>query len=132
MKNKKSLKRNIWKRIFIIVVILILCNLPPLKWPFTWFDHDDYRYSNNAGSFTFREFQFKGDDFALCWRNFLDFKKDCHCADTVLYRLNRNNPFKFWRYGDYIFKKKYHLPYQSWDKIKARMGPIDHLQSQDF
>jgi hypothetical protein len=120
------------KAIVMFLVFLILCNLPPLKWPFTWFDHDDYRYSNDNGSFTYAEFQFKERDFAMGWRRFTDFKKECKCADTTLFRLNHNNPFKFWRYGDYLFKKKYRLPYQSWDKIEKRRGPIDHLNAQDF
>ena len=79
-----------------------------------------------------QEFQFKDRDFKMGWGGFLYFKENCKCVDTVLYRLNHNNPYKFWRYGDYIFKKKYHLPYQSWNKINARRGPIDHLGAQDF
>ncbi|MEO9144479.1 MAG: hypothetical protein ABI237_02890 [Ginsengibacter sp.] len=126
------MKQKIRKGIIIIVSVIILCNLPPVKWPFTWFDHDDYRYSNNDGSFTYEEFQFQERDFKMGWGGFLYFKENCKCSDTILYRLNRNNPFKFWRYGDYIFKKKYHLPYQSWVKIKVRRGPIDHLEDQDF
>lgn len=120
------------RKIIIAVSIIILCNLPPLKWVITWFDNGDYRYSNNNGSFTYKEFQFKERDFDMGWRGFLYFKKKCSCGDTVLYRLNRNNPFKFWRYGEYLFQEKYQLPYQSWEKIEARRGLIDHLNGQDF
>ena len=120
------------KTIIIILVFLVLCNIPPLKWIFTWFDHDDYQYSNYNGSFTFQEIQFKGDDFDLCMYRFNNLKKTGEISDTVLYRLNRNNPFKFWRYADYLLKAKYHLPYQPWDEIKKRRGPVDHLDAQDF
>ena len=120
------------KILIAVFSIIILSNIPPFKWPFTWFDHDDYRFSTNNGSFTFQEFQFKNRDFAMGRGRFLYFKNNCRCNNTILYRLNKNNLLKFWRYGDYIFKKKYRLPYESWENIEARRGYIDHLQNQDF
>lgn len=68
----------------------------------------------------------------MCVRRFKSLKVTGEITDTILYRLNRNNPIKFWRYADYIFKKKYQLPYQSWEEIEARRGYIDHLNAQDF
>lgn len=103
-----------------ILIVITICNLPPIKWIFLFFDHDDYRYSNIDGWFTYEEFQFKGRDFKMGQRRFEDFKEQCKCGDTILYKLNKNNFLKFWRYSDYLFRKKYHLPYQEWSIIEAR------------
>jgi hypothetical protein len=131
-KTKWFMFSTVKRNTIIIIAVIVLSNLPPLKWPFTWFDHNDYRYSNDNGSFTYEEFQFKDRDFKMGWGGFLYFKENCKCSDTVLYRLNRNNPFKFWRYGDYIFKKKYHLPYRSWDEIVGRRSDTGYHGVQDF
>src|SRR5689334_20343829 len=103
------------KRILLLIAIIILINIPPLNWIS---GHDDILYSNANGRFTFDEVNMSGRNYELCLVNFEAYKKS-HTKDTVLYRINKINILKFWRWGDYLTKEKYRLPYKSWETIEA-------------
>ena len=102
-----------------IIVVIVICNLPPFRLIFGGFD---CQFSNSDGSFTYEEMNFKGSDFSRCQRRFIDFKTE-KLGDTVLYRLCPMSVLHFWDYGSYLFSKKYRVPYRSWEKIEARRKP---------
>ncbi len=115
--------------IIAILSILIIINLPPLK--FLW-GTDDCQYANAKGSFTFDEVNFQGRDYAMCIRRFQHFKAN-QAADTTLYRLCSINILYVWKYGDYLLNKKYRLTYKPWQEIETRRGTIINKSGfQDF
>ncbi|HEY4287983.1 MAG TPA: hypothetical protein VGN00_12850 [Puia sp.] len=120
------------KIIFSIVVVLLLIslsNVPLIKW---FIGSNDCQFSNNDGSFTFAEINFKGANFQLCTEDFLEFKKR-RLGDTVLYRLCPMSITHFWDYGEYIFSQKYKIPYKAWQEIESRRGPLRNKSGfQDF
>jgi hypothetical protein len=121
------------RNIFItVLVIIIICNLPPAKELFYFSGQKDCEYSNFNGTFTFDEVNFAIRDFDMCMRKFDDFKQ-VDKSDTILYRLSEINYLQFWNYGDYLFRKKYRLPYMSWEVIKQRRGRVENKTGfQDF
>lgn len=46
--------------------------------------------------------------------------------DTILYRLEGINIAKVWRWGDYLTKEKYRIPFKSWKDIEGIRGPIEN------
>jgi hypothetical protein len=115
--------------IITIFFLLLLINIPPIKF---LLGTDDCQYSNADGSFTYDEMSFNDRDFAMGIRRFDDFKV-LHPGDTILYRLCPRNPLYIWKYGDYLFSKKYRLPYRSWKEIESARGYIVHRSNfQDF
>jgi hypothetical protein len=66
------------------------------------------------------------------WQVYLTNKSSLNEKDT-LYRLFKRNPIKIWQWGDYLFSKKYYLPYKNWNEIKQIRGYINHKSGyQDF
>jgi hypothetical protein len=108
------------KVLLLFVIIICIINLPPVKW---MAGPDDVYYSNVDGSFTFNEYNTSGRDYELCLRNFQVFK-ETENHDTTLYRITPKNILKIWRWGDYLTKDKYKLPYKSWEEIQTKRGPI--------
>jgi len=107
----------------------MIINLPPVKW--LW-GIDDCSYSTGDGSFTFVEANLNGRDLVMCNRKFDDFKSE-HPDNKVLYRLCAINGLYVWKYGDYLFSRKYRLPYKSWEEIDKLRGPLKlHSEFQDF
>ena len=112
-----------------ILSLLVIVNIPPIKW--LW-GIDDCRYSTDDGAFTFVEANLNGRDLVMCNRKFEDFKIE-HPNNSVLYRLCAINGLCFWKYGDYLFSKKYRMPYKSWEDIDRRRGElVVHSEFQDF
>ena len=113
----------------IVFLIISLSNVPLIKW---FIASNDCQFSNDNGSFTFAEMNFKGANFQLCEENFIEFKKR-RLGDTILYRLCPKNVFHFWDYGEYLFSKKYRVPYRPWQEIEGRRGPLGNKSGfQDF
>lgn len=108
------------KIVLFIVLLVIIINLPPAKW---LFGQDDLFYSNANGTFTFDEVNYTGRNYKLCLENFQAFKS-INKKDTLLFRITPKNVLKFWRWGDYLTKEKYKLPYKPWTEIEAVRGPI--------
>jgi hypothetical protein len=112
-----------------IVVVLIALNTPPLKWIV---GREDISYSNATGSFTFEEMNFKGRNYDMCLYRFNIFK-DTARNDTILYRLDRINFLKFWRWSNYLSEYKYKLPYKSWQDIALKKSDTETKSGfQDF
>lgn len=115
--------------ITIILFLLLIINIPPVKF---LLGTDDCRYSNYNGDFTYEEMNFNSRDFTMGMRRFKDFK-EMHPADTILYRLCPINPLYIWKYGDYLFSKKYRLPYKPWEEIETVRGVVMYRSHfQDF
>lgn len=111
------------------VIILVVINIPPVKW--IW-GSGDCKYSNASGTFTFEEINSNGRDYAMAKYKFDEYKK-LKSADTVLYRLCPMNVLYVWQYGDYIFSNTYRLPYRSWPEIEQRRGHVVRFTGfQDF
>jgi hypothetical protein len=109
--------------------LILICNIPPINMLLSL---DDCRYSNNTGSFTFAEINIGGYDYNLCMNRFTDYKDQVR-TDTILYRLTAMNPLCFWKYRNYLFDKKYRLPYKSWKDVEQTRGPIKNKSGfQDF
>jgi len=113
----------------VLLLLVVVNNLPPIRW---FYGNYDCRFSNNDGSFTFAEVNFKGANFQLGREVFAEFKKR-NPGDTTLYRLCPKNIFHFWDYGQYLFSEKYRLPYKPWSEIEVIRGPIGNKSGfQDF
>lgn len=110
------------KYFVIILVLIVVTNLPPVKW---LAGEEDIMYSNATGTFTFDELNYTGRNYQLCIDNFEAFKR-IDKKDTVLYRISSKNVFKVWRWSDYLFKGKYTLPYKSWQEIESQRGPVQN------
>jgi hypothetical protein len=111
--------------VFIILVAIVAVNAVSVS------RNIDCSYSNSSGSFTFEEMNLKERNFEMCMRKFSEFKKQS--ADTVLYRLCKKNFLKFWNWSNYIFQKKFKLPYKSWKEIDERRGMVNAKSGfQDF
>lgn len=123
--------RNKKKRLLIAIpIILLLCNLVPVKNIFGFlFDENHYQYSNENGSFTFSELKLR--DVKMMQRRWDLFRKQSN--DTTLYRTFSKNPLAFWRWGEYFYDKRYRYPYKNWKIIERNRGEI-YLKSkwQDF
>jgi hypothetical protein len=104
----------------LFILIILIFNLTPAKWIA---GYDDLLYSNETGTFTFNEANYAGRNYQLCKVNFEEYKKN-EKTDTILYRITQKNFFKFWRWGDYLTKEKYKLPYRDWKEIERVRGPI--------
>ena len=123
-----SMKKVI--RIFIFIFsIIVISNILPVK---TFVKTDDCRYSTGDGGFTFEEMNFMDADFRMCQNRFHEYKKN-QIKDTILYRLCPMNALHFWDYGEYLFSKRYHLPFKSWQSIENIRGTITNKTGyQDF
>jgi hypothetical protein len=108
------------KYLIIFVIFIVVLNIPPIKYIT---GPDDILYSNANGTFTFNETNFTGRNYGLCIDNFNAFKID-NKKDTILYRITEMNFAKIWRWGDYLTKEKYELPYKSWQEIEFIRGPV--------
>ena len=96
------------------------------------FKNEDCMYANRSGTFTYEEMNFKGRDFKTCMRKWEMFKKENN-SDTVLYRMCKMNPLKFWNYFDYVSHPGYKLPYLSYDEMIRTRGEITNMSGfQDF
>src|ERR1700743_1231711 len=123
-----SMKKAI--RIFIFIFsIIVISNILPVK---TFVKTDACRYSTGDGGFTFEEMNFMDADFRMCQNRFQEYKKN-QIKDTILYRLCPMNALHFWDYGEYLFSKRYHLPFKSWQSIENIRGTITNKTGyQDF
>jgi CRP-like cAMP-binding protein len=109
------------KKLLILFLITVVANVRPINYFFNSVDHMDYSYSNKTGTFTFWESNFTMRDYQMMQRRFKRFKNESN-IDTVLYRITWNNPFKFWRWYDYMTLEKCRLPYRSWSRIENERG----------
>lgn len=114
-----------------VVVIILLINIPPIKYIFSLAEDGKYfRYNNNSGSFTFTEF--KARDYEMMERRLQNFMKKGN-SETTVYRLFGKSVWRVWRWGDYFFDDRYKLPYMSWEKISRSRGELElKTGSQDF
>ena len=112
-----------------LIFLIVIINIPPVKF---LFGSDDCKYSNDDGSFTFEEINFNERNYEMSEYKFEEFKK-IPSKDTILYRLCPINIFYVWKYGDYLFNKKYRLPYKPWQEIEAHRKPVINKSGfQDF
>ena len=112
--------------IIIVVGIVVVANAISLA------RNINCNYSNYNGSFTFEEMNFNARNFEMCERKFSEFKKQNN-TDTALYRLCRKNIFEFWNWGNYLLRKKFTLPYMSWQEIASRRSMLTAKSGfQDF
>lgn len=118
------------------ILIVVLSNTPPIKSIISLgLDEKHYRYSNNDGTRTFISNPYKGKEFLykkyFSGKNLLDLYPG---ADTTVYRLYKKDFWAFWRWGEYVYDKRYTLPYKSWDSIKAhrRIPGRQNSSFQDF
>jgi hypothetical protein len=126
-----------YKTVIIIVLsVIVVSNIPPVNKFFGFFfDQHHYRYSNGDGTWTVIENQFKGEHlrFEKTIPKEILYEK-YPGADTIIYRLFWRNPLAFWRLGEYIYDKRYTIPYKSWKEIKKnrRIPGRENSSYQDF
>lgn len=103
-----------------MVVLIMSASIPPIKsFLSLMLVEKHYRYSNGDGTWNLIEIPFKGRvfnftktlDTAWLW-------KDCPQSDTTVYRLYKKDFWAFWRFGEYLYDKRYILPYKSRDEIR--------------
>jgi hypothetical protein len=112
-----------------VIFLLVIVNVPPINF---LLGYDDCRYSNLDGTFTFEEMNSNNRNYAMAKYKFGEFKKST-TNDTILYRLCPINPLLVWKYGEYIFSEKYHLPYKNWSEVEGIRGPLKSQSGfQDF
>ena len=124
-----NIMKNMLKILIVILGIVVFSNILPVK---TLVKTDDCRYATGDGGFTFQEMNFMNADFRMCQNRFREYKKN-QIKDTILYRLCPINVLHFWDYGEYLFSKRYHLPFKSWQSIENIRGTITNKTGyQDF
>lgn len=123
----KLLSKKFFRRLGIcFLIILVVTNLPPVNSVLIIsFDAEIYRYSNFYGSFTFQENLFKNTSYEQCCGVYDDFLSTRpNVSDKKLYRLFKINPFAIWRWRQYIFEDRYHIPWLDWEKVVEKRGEI--------
>lgn len=117
--KSKNLRTSLFLAFFLLIS---LSNLPPGKWILDLaIDEYHYRYSNNNGTLTYVEY--KSHDTKGLLRGLNSYKKSFpESKDTIIYRLFKKDILCFWRWGDYIFDKRYKIPYRNWKKIVKERG----------
>jgi hypothetical protein len=123
-----AIKNPMKKPALCLIIFIVVINIPPVKYIT---GPDDILYSNANGTFTFNEANFTGRNYSLCIDNFNAFKS-VNKKDTILYRISHMNIAKIWRWGDYLTKEKYKLPYKAWKEIEGIRGPIVKTSWQAF
>ena len=108
----------------IAVILLCIINVTGVK-EITAINRDYYKYSNYGGTYTIYEIPSQGRTFngvvkTCSFPQFLQKYPGTH--DTIVYRLFKINPLKFWRWYEYIFDWRYSLPYESWEAVVKRRG----------
>lgn len=127
------------RTVFIIIIALLIIYLP-LRFLIHLISPNDISFSNLDGSFTATEYLKKGDDYELILRRFESFKMHVRNNDTdylgkdttVLNRLDPKRLWQVWNYGEFLFNKKYHLPYKNWEEIRIIRGPKTNNKYQTF
>lgn len=117
------------KTVILIVLAFILVANWPLVKNVTGLNDGYYRYSNQSGTYTALETPIQnrmykkppGGRWIINAPNWYSCKAMPQ-TDTVVYRLFKINPLKFWRWGEYIFDWRYRMPYENWEEIEKRRG----------
>ncbi len=116
------MKNKMLRYLLIFLGIIVLINIPPVRWIFNLVDHQNVDFSNATGTFTFSEMNEKERNDRMCQYKWESFKKTGN-PDTLLYRITPKNHLQIWNYGDYLFKQKYSYPYRPWSEIEINRHP---------
>lgn len=112
-----------------ILIIILLSNLPPIKYFFNWIvDETHYEYASASGNF--KVIDRSGNNITAIKKGFKESlkKENLITEDTILYRLFWKNPAAFWRYRSYFDKndERYKLPYKSKEDIEKKKNNIQN------
>ncbi len=135
MENALNVKQKIKYLLYIILSITI-----SNTWLFknvTQLDDNYYRYSNTSGLITVKEypvdriyinnvFKLEKGYWALYQKQFTS-----NANDTIIFRLYKKSPFKFWRWYEYMYNWRYDMPYKDWDEIKKNR-PVNFVRNKSF
>lgn len=123
-------------KVGLIILFIVLANtLPPMRNMLIFFfewrlypDSDEFVTKNKKFAYSGNislvgnpiRYRFEKDYYSI-------YKKTFPNEDTILYRIEKINLLKFWRWGEYIFSPKWHRPhiemsYAEWDKIFNNMS----------
>ena len=118
MKNKKKV---LW-----IIGLILFSNWPAFK-NTVGLNNGYYKYSNESGTYTALETPIQNRMYQKPpggkWIvNPNNCSTNTPAGDTILYRVFAINPLKFWRWGEYLFDRRYSLPYEDWNVVEKRRG----------
>lgn len=105
------------------VVIIIVSNIPPIKYITRMLERDKgiYTYgSKNTPNSFFSEHGLGPDRLVYFqWKEDTSYiREHPESLKDTFYRTFYINPLCFWRWGDYLFDERYTLPYKSKEDIK--------------
>jgi len=93
-------------------MVIIASNLPL----FSFLLQENYTYSNRDGTFTYNEEAGKGMSFLNCQKRygyFLCQHPEKDLGDNRLFRTFTLKPWRFWEWGQWIFRnERFLLPYK--------------------
>jgi hypothetical protein len=106
--------------LLVIAVIILLVNLPPIRW-FNYFYGEDYNYINYNGEYYCGEYGGKGSSFEGCKNKFNYYlEKHPEDVDQTIYRTFSIKPWQFWEWFQYVGKDRgrFRLPYISVETVQ--------------
>lgn len=99
------------KTLIVIYIVIFLVNIPPIKSLFEVFLGKVHYYTTANHGFSDSDYSFKRRTFDEVWNNYEVYKRECKTPDMILYRTFKMEPQKVWLWGEYLFYRKYRLPY---------------------
>ncbi len=132
-----KLNFNICRYVILFITIILISNTWLIK-NVTQLDDNYYRYSNISGLRTVKEYPIDRsyihinimkrhkedwDEYARTFPN--------NSNDTIIYRLYKKSPFKFWRWYEYMYNWRYEMPYKDWDEIKKNR-PVNFVRNKRY
>jgi hypothetical protein len=118
------------KRKFLwLILLLLLVNLPPLRWLINIFTTENYCYANYNGSFTCSENYGKGSSYENCVLYYADYLK-VHPTDKdrQLYRRFTLKPWRLWDWYKWVIegRQRFSLPYIPENQVADQRRLNDH------
>jgi hypothetical protein len=103
--------------IITLFLVVLIGNFTPLKYYLGEPIIHVYHYTNEDGSFNETEIPEKGCDLATVMKLFKDYCYKTGKNNDTLYRVTSRNPFKFWRWFDYLSHPRWDITYKKIAKL---------------
>ncbi len=104
-----------YKPFLYLLLFIILSNLPPLNAFFRIFGGDSIVRGTNESLYVTKDLKYQYQGYLkdtlqnYCYRQY---RAMYPLSNPTLYRLQPIEPWKFWRWGEYLIKEKWRQPYR--------------------
>lgn len=109
-----------------LLLFIILSNLPPLNVFFRIFGGDSIVQGSVESLYVTKDLKYiyggkiKDTLQNYCYRQY---RAMYPLSNPTLYRLQPIEPWKFWRWGEYLLKEKWHQPFCNYPKVTILKHP---------